>query len=98
MARPDELMDRGKVRLVDDLLRALHVVDGVRPPAPGEAFGYKQCAAKAVEVDGLENDFVRFQGFRNGSVHLHFKNLAALEALNALAIESSRSMMETPSS
>lgn len=86
--RPDELMDGGKVRLVDDLLRALHVIDGVRPPAPREAFGYKQCAAKAVDVDGLENDFVRVQGFRNGSLHLHFKNLAALEALNTFAIQS----------
>lgn len=71
-----------KTRLVDDLVRFLHVADKVPQPDHRDNFAALHTFRDAVAACGFQSPYIEVRGFKNGNLHILFKRLDLIDEMN----------------
>ncbi|OFS61766.1 hypothetical protein HMPREF3069_04935 [Achromobacter xylosoxidans] len=73
-----------RINELDDLLRVMHVLDGVPQPDHRHAMASAIWDARLYNRTSLENDYIELKWFKVGTGHVRFKRMDLVASLNAI--------------
>ncbi|MGO4395296.1 DUF4942 domain-containing protein [Variovorax sp. M-6] len=68
-------------RTIDDLVRCMHASEDRRQLDPRSGF-MRFAHRPPVSADGHEDDYIRVEGYRSGSLHIFFKRVDLINRMN----------------
>jgi hypothetical protein len=78
----DTAIANDDARGIDDLVRFMHVADGVPQPDHRNNFAFMFAYKTAVQAEEFESPYISIKGFKNGNMHVNLTRPDLVEKMN----------------